>query len=140
MAGSVFSNEPLPSESFIEAVLDLSNVKLEDQQFVRDVCSVILAMRRDISVKGITILDVGGVYHITATLPKNTSVEIAASDLETITQVNPLRVTGVSVMFDGSTLAIKARAAGFAHPITCTETQLVRVLKKRRWGLFENLV
>jgi hypothetical protein len=132
---SVFDPTIQPSESYIEAHLDLSQVAIGDQQFIKDVCAVLLAIRNDISVESVNVKAINDVYHIVATFPPGIVTEIAKSDLDTITDVNPLRISGISIIHDGSRLSIKARACGFAHPITCTDTQLVRVIKKRRWGI-----
>jgi hypothetical protein len=135
-AGSAYSSTEHTGESRIETTVDLSQVASEDQVLIKDVCAVLVAIRPDINVESISVTILNQVYHVAAAFPSSTVAEIHKSDLDAITDVNPLRVAGTSVVYDGTRLSIKARVCGFSHPITCTDTQLVRVVKRKRWTLF----
>lgn len=131
-----YSNVERADEPRIEATVDLGCVATEDHVLVKDVCAVLVSMRPDIRFESISITTINNVYHITASFPAATVAEIYKTDLDVIIDVNPLRVSGVSVVHDNTRLSIKVKVCGFAHPITCTDTQLVRVVKRKRWTLF----
>lgn len=117
--------------------VDLACVAACDQLLVKDVCAVLGAMfRGGAGVEKLSVSCHGPVYFVLVVFRKGAVVEVAKSDLDTIADVNPLRVTACSVLCDGDCICIKVRVGSFDHPITITDTELVRVVKKRRWGLF----
>ena len=120
-------------ESLKEVTVDLSCVAVDDQYLVKDVCAVMAAVRKDVSASEIRVTATGQVYSIVASFNKGATVEVTKAEMETITDVNPLRVTCVSLVVDGSQTYLKARVCSMDHPITVTETTLVRVIKKRKW-------
>ena len=120
-------------ETLKEISVDLSNVAVEDQQLVKDVCAVVATIRKDVSVSDIQVAVVGKVYHVVAGFPKGAMVEVTKAELETISDVNPLRVACVSVFCDGTQVYLKIRVCSMDHPVTVTETTLVRIVKKRKW-------
>lgn len=120
-------------ERIKEVRVDLSSVAVDDQCLIKDVCAVVAAIREDLVVTDFRISVSGQIYHIVAEFPKGGVVELTKAEMETITDVNPLRVTSVSALFDGSQMCLKVRVCSMDHPITITETALVRVVKKRKW-------
>ena len=123
----------------LELSVDMSAVTLTDQPLVKDVCAVLATMYKRTSNQGIDSISIscnGQIYLITAKFPQGMVTEICKSDLDTIVDINPLRVNGVSILYDGNSIHIKIKVCGFDHPVTITDTQLVRVVKKRRWGVF----
>ena len=131
-----YSSIERPDEPRIEATVDLGCVASEDQLLVKDVFAVLVSIRPDLRFESISVTTVNNVYHITASFPASIVAEIHKTDLDVIIDVNPLRVSGVSVVHDNTRLSLKVKVCGFAHPITCTDTQLVRVVKRKRWTLF----
>lgn len=124
------------SDDVIEASVDLSNVAHDDQTIIKDVCAVLAALKRTLRIKEISVTAAGDIYNVTATISGSTAVEIAKSDMDTIVDINPLRVTGVSVVTGEDSPLLKVRVCSLMHPVTITDTQIVKVVKKRRWGLF----
>jgi hypothetical protein len=119
--------------------VDLACVAVCDQPLVKDVCAVLGAMFRGVAgvaVENLTVSCHGAVYYVLASFRKGSVLEVAKSDLDTIADVNPLRVSACSVLCDGDCVSIKVRVGSFDHPVTVTDVELVRVIKKRRWALF----
>ena len=139
MADNQTPNNLTPSlQSECHVSIDLSGVSVTDQSLVKDVCAVLSTACKVNAGSGpesIAVSCNAQVYFVTATFPRGAVVEVAKSDLDTITDVNPLRVTATSVFYDGERVHIKVRLCSYDHPITVTETSLVRVMKKRRWGM-----
>ena len=120
-------------QSITTVELDLSAVAPDDQALVQNVCAVMATLRKDIVVNDISITSAGQVYHVVAGFPKGMVVEVGKTEMDSIIDVNPLRVSSVSVLSDGTKASLKVRVCSMDHPVTITETSLVRVTKKRRW-------
>ena len=123
----------MSTEREIEVEVDLTHVPVDDQPLVQDVCALLAALRRDLPVPSIAVTVTGKIYSVTASFPRGVLVEVSKSELDTVSDVNPLRVPCVSVLSDGSQVHVKARVSSMDHPVTVTDTARVRVLKKRRW-------
>ena len=126
-------------EAITEVTVDMSNVLASDHHLVRDVCAVLATLYRKSgkqTLERIPVTSSGQIYFVVATFAKGAVTEICKSDLDTLADVNPLRVTAASVLHDGECLHVKVRVCSFDHPVTVTDAELVRVVKKRRWGLF----
>lgn len=120
-----------------EVAVDLSAVAAGDQVLVKDVCAVLASVFRagaNAAFEHITVTSNGKVYLVVAAFPKGAVVEVAKTDLDTVCDVNPLRVVAASVLHDGERPHVKVKVCGFDHPVTVTDTHLVRVVRKRRWG------
>lgn len=116
--------------------VDLSAVAAADQALVKDVCAVLASVFRAAAkpaLEQITVSSNGKVYLVVATFPKGALVEVAKTDLDTVCDVNPLRVVAASVLHDGERPHVKVKVCSFDHPVTVTDTHLVRVVRKRRW-------
>lgn len=127
------------SEEETVVSLDLANVAACDHALVKDVAAVLASIFQSSVSAGLESLRVscnGQVYFVIGSLAKGAVAEISKSDLDTISDVNPLRVTASSILYDGERVHVKVRVSSFDHPLTITDTQLVRVVKKRRWGIF----
>lgn len=123
----------------LNVTVDMSAVQLADQSLVRDLCAVLGTIYKTTShqaIDSITVSSNGHTYIIVAKFPKASVTEICKSDLDTLSDINPLRVSGASILFDCESLHLKVKVCGFDHPLTVTDTDLVRVIKKRRWGIF----
>ena len=117
--------------------LDLSHVSVDDQTLVRDVCAVLAVMRKDLHISNIEITASGQSYVITASFPFESAVEISKAELDTLMDVNPLRVVSASVLCGGGPARVPAqirlRVCSMDYPISVTDTSIVKVVKKRRW-------
>lgn len=136
---AAYSKHAHVAEEYVDAEFDLSQVAVDDQQLVRDVCAVLVSLRKDLLLGRICITSERNVYTITAEISADASFEIAKSDMDLLCDVNPLRVSAVTVgrfKAGSDTLAIKVCVCGYDHPIACTDAQLVRVVKRRRWALW----
>lgn len=124
------------TEASLEIAVDLSNVAASDHMLVKDVCAVLSTMYKTAGRQGLECIQItsnASVYFAVATFSKGSVVEIAKSDMDTIMQVNPLRIPGISVLHDGEKMHVKVRICSFDHPLTVTDTDIIRIVKKRRW-------
>lgn len=75
-------------------------------------------------------------YHVKARVQPQANVELAKSDLDVITDINPFRITSVSVILRNAELSVCVRVCSKDFPIMVTDASIVHIVKKRRWGLF----
>ena len=71
-------------------------------------------------------------YVVTAYLAEG-DWELGVRELESLFEINPLRVIAVSVQSQGQRSAVKIRISDRNEPLMLTETQLVHVRKRSRW-------
>jgi hypothetical protein len=119
-----------------QLAVDLSAVAAGDQALVKDVCAVLASVFRagaQPAAERVAVSSNGKVYLVVASFAKGAVVEVAKADLDTVCDVNPLRVVAASVLHDGERPHVKVKVCGFDHPVTVTDTHLVRVVRKRRW-------
>eukprot|EP00961_Rhodomonas_salina_P052055 698837-Rhodomonas_salina.2 len=128
------------SDPIIESTVDMSCVTATDYNLVKDVCAVLASLCRCVAGDSATKISVSlrkaQLYCVMATFSKDCVVNISKGELETLTDVNPLRVVESSVMYNCDGLHVKVTVCGYDHPVTVTETALVRIVKKRRWTPF----
>jgi hypothetical protein len=120
----------------VEVNLDLSNVLPRDYSLVRDVCAVLATVCKSTSrqaLDNITVCTNADIYFITASFLKGYVIEFSKAELDTICDVNPLRVLCISMLYDGERVNIKVKVASYDHPLTITNTDIVRIVKKRKW-------
>lgn len=121
----------------LQVTVDLSDVQTSDQPLIRDVCAVLATVYRHTGqtpIDTISVTTSGAHYLVVASFKQGAVTEIYKSDLDAVADVNPLRVSGIALQHDGSTLRIKVKVCGMNFPVTVTDTELVRVVKKRRWA------
>ena len=126
-------------EISVEVNLDLSNVLPRDYVLVRDVCAVLATVCKSTSKQALDKISVctnADIYYITASFTKGYVIELSKAELDTICDVNPLRVLCISVLYDGERVNIKVKVASYDHPLTVTNTDIVRIVKKRKWVNF----
>jgi hypothetical protein len=126
------------AEPAISVEVDLAAVATGDQELVRNVCAVLASVFRAGArppPESISVSSNGRIYIVVAAFAPGAAVlEVAKADLDTVCDVNPLRVVSASVLHDGERPPVKVRVCGFDHPVTVTDTHIVRVVRKRRWG------
>ena len=112
----------------------LDNVHAEDRVIVNNVVVAIEALK----VEKILLswsCDVGpGCYMINAYINDAADCEFSKAELETIHDVNPLRVLSAGVARTAGKLRLKVRISDRNEPLMLTETQVVAVRKRARWA------
>ena len=74
-------------------------------------------------------------YMVNAYINDAVDCEFSRAELDTIHDVNPLRVMSASVARAGGKLRLKVRVSDRNEPLMLTETQVVCVRKRSRWGV-----
>lgn len=114
------------------AVLD--NVHAEDQIVVRNVVAAIEALKLEKILLSWTVDAGHGCYTVNAFINDTADCEFSKAELDTIHDVNPLRVLSASVARTGGKMRIKVRISDRNEPLMLTETQVLVVRKKARWA------
>ena len=115
------------------AVLD--NVHVEDRVIVRNVVAAIEALKAEKILLSWTVDTGPSSYVINAYINDSVDCEFSRSELDTIHDVNPLRVISASVARSAGKLRLKVRISDRNEPLMLTETQIVSVRKRARWAL-----
>lgn len=114
------------------AVMD--NVHAEDQIIVRNVVAAIEALKLEKILLSWTVDAGHGCYTVNAYINDASDCEFSKAELDTIHDVNPLRVLSASVARTGGKMRIKVRISDRNEPLMLTETQVLVVRKKARWA------
>jgi hypothetical protein len=114
------------------AVLD--NVHAEDQVIVRNVVAAIEALKQDKILLSWTVDSSNGYYTVNAFINDSSDCEFSKTELDTIHDVNPLRVVSASVARTGGKMRVKVRISDRNEPLMLTETQVISVRKRARWA------
>jgi hypothetical protein len=114
------------------AVLD--NVHAEDQIIVRNVIAAIEALKLEKILLSWTVDAAQGYYTVNAYINDTADCEFSKTELDTIHDVNPLRVLSASVARLAGKMRIKVRISDRNEPLMLTETQVLVVRKKARWA------
>lgn len=117
------------------AVLD--NVHPEDRVIVRNVVAAIEALKQEKILTSWNVENVSATnyYMINAYINDSADFEFTRSDLETIHEVNPLRVVVASVARVNGKMRLKVRISDRNEPLMLTETQIVTMRKRSRWAM-----
>jgi len=73
-----------------------------------------------------------GHYLVTAYLTEG-DWELGTRELDTLYEVNPLRVLSVAIQSQGHRQSLRIRISDRNEPLMMTETQLVHIRKRSRW-------
>jgi len=114
------------------AVLD--NVHAEDRVVVRNVVAAIEALKTEKILLSWTADTGPGGYVVNAYINDSADCEFSRAELDTIHDVNPLRVLSASVARIGGKLRLKVRISDRNEPLMLTETQVLTVRKRARWA------
>ena len=114
------------------AVLD--NVHPEDRIVVRNVVAAIEALKAEKILLSWTVDTGPGAYVINAYINDAVDCEFSRAELDTVHDVNPLRVLSASVARIGGKLRLKVRVSDRNEPLMLTETQVLTVRKRARWA------
>ena len=112
----------------------LDNVHVEDQIVVRNVVAAIEALKVE-KILLLWAVDTNQGYYVVNAFIKDTEdCEFSKSELDTIHDVNPLRVVSAAVARTGGKLRIKVRISDRNEPLMLTETQVLVMRKRARWA------
>ena len=112
----------------------LDNVHAEDKIIVQNVVAAIEALKVDKILLSWTV-DLGpGGYVINAYINDGADCEFTKAELETIHDVNPLRVLSAGLARTAGKLKLRVRVSDRNEPLMLTETQVVAVRKRARWA------
>lgn len=112
----------------------LDNVHAEDQVIVRNVVAAIEALKSEKILLSWTVDANQGCYTVNAYVNDTVDCEFSKAELDTIHDVNPLRVISASVARTGGKMRIKVRISDRNEPLMLTETQILSVRKRARWA------
>jgi hypothetical protein len=115
------------------SVVVLDNVHTEDRVIIRNVVAAIEALKLEKILLSWTVDVVQ--YAVNAYINDSVDCEISKSELDTIHDVNPLRVISASLARIGGKLRFKVRVSDRNEPLMLTETQVVAVRKRARWAM-----
>lgn len=110
----------------LEGVLD------EDRPIVRNVIAALELFKKSKLFTSWSCNVGKGHYMVTAFFAEG-DWELGSKELDTLYEVNPLRVISVSIQHQGQRLCLKVRISDKNEPLMLTETQLVHVRKRSRW-------
>jgi hypothetical protein len=112
----------------------LENVHTEDKVIVKNVIAAIEALKIDKILLSWTVDTAQGGYVINAYISDSADCEFSKTELESIHDVNPLRVISASVARIAGKMRIKVRVSDRNEPLILSETQIVSVRKRSRWA------
>ena len=117
------------------SVVVLDNVHVEDRIIIRNVVAAIEALKLEKILLSWTVDVAQGCYAVNAYIADNVDCEFSKAELDTIHDVNPLRVLSACVARVGGKLKLKVRVSDRNEPLMLTETQVVAVRKRARWAV-----
>ena len=115
-------------------VAALDNVHAEDKIVVRNVVAAIEALKAEKILLSWTVETSPGVYIVNAYISDAVDCEFSRAELDSIHDVNPLRVLSAAVARTGGKLRLKVRISDRNEPLMLTETQVVSIRKRARWA------
>ena len=112
----------------------LDNVHVEDRVIIRNVVAAIEALKLEKILLSWTVDVTQGGYAVNAYINDSVDCEISKAELDTIHDVNPLRIIGASVARNAGKLRVKVRVSDRNEPLMLTETQVLSIRKRSRWA------
>ena len=112
----------------------LDNVHAEDRVIIRNVVAAIEALKLEKVLLSWTVDVCQGGYAVNAYIADGVDCEFSKAELDTIHDVNPLRVLSASVARVGGKMKLKVRVSDRNEPLMLTETQVMAVRKRARWA------
>ena len=114
---------------------ELPSVYSEDKVVVRNVLyAAKMCLRESNRLENWSVVVQDKSYVLNMYFAADSEVDINVRDLNTIVDVNPLRVLSVSIVKIGNcTLTLRAVVGNKDHPLMLTETDVVRIRKRSRF-------
>jgi hypothetical protein len=116
------------------SVVVLDNVHVEDRVIIRNVVAAIEALKVEKILLSWTVDTGQGGYVVNAYIVDGVDCEFSKAELDTVHDVNPLRVLSASVARIGGKMRVRVRVSDRNEPLMLTETQVVAVRKRARWA------
>lgn len=115
---------------------NLDNVHVEDRIIIRNVVAAIEALKEEKILLSWNVENVPNqnAYVVNAYINDAVDCEFSRAELETVHDVNPLRVLSASVARVGSKMRLKVKVSDRNEPLMLTETQVLTVRKRSRWA------
>ena len=112
----------------------LDNVHVEDRIIVDNVVAAIQALKVEKILLSWTVDTGPGCYVVNAYINDAADCEFSKAELETIHDVNPLRVLSAGVARSAGRLKLKVKVADRNEPLIFNEIQLVSIRKRSRFA------
>ena len=114
----------------------LDNVHIEDRVIIQNVFAAIEALKAEKILSSWTVEAVPSqnAYAVSAYIKDSVDCDFSRADLETIHDVNPLRVLSASVARTAGKMRLKVKVSDRNEPLMLTETQVLTVRKRARWA------
>ena len=113
----------------------LDNVHPENRIIIRNIVAAIEALKAEKILLSWTVDTAHNAYMVNAYINDAVDCEFSLAELDTIHNVNQLRVMSASVVRAGGKLRLKVRVSDRNEPLMLTETQVVCVRKLSKWGV-----
>lgn len=114
----------------------MDNVHPEDRTIVRNVVSVIEALKADqiLSSWNVDKVPSQHAYLLNALVKDGADCEFSKAELDTIHDVNPLRILSASVARVAGQMRVRVKISDRDEPLMLTETLVQSVRKRSRWA------
>lgn len=119
----------------MSSLVVLDNVHVEDRIIIRNVVAAIEALKLEKILLSWTVDVAQGCYAVNAYIVDGVDCEFSKAELDTVHDVNPLRVLSASVVRTAGKMRVKVRVSDRNEPLMLTETQIVSVRKRARWAM-----
>lgn len=107
----------------------------EDKIIVKNIVAVIEKLKTEKIFTSWNVEAVSGIYLLSAYINETDDFEISNAELQSIQDVNPLRIISAAVGRSGGKSKLRIRVSDRNEPIILTETQLFTVRKRSRWAV-----
>lgn len=112
-----------------------AGIKPDDRPVIENVFAVMNGLCKDLKFCDQEIRTTQNGYVVIAKTCPHAMLTI--TDLQLIKDCNPVRVQNISVMWsDSGKLAVHVKVLNSTTPVTITETEVIRVKRKRIFGFF----
>lgn len=112
-----------------------SGIKPDDRPVIENVIAVMNSLCRDLKFSDQEIRTTPNGYVLIAKTCPHAMLTI--TDLQVIKDCNPVRVQNISVVWsENGRLAVHVKIFNSTTPVTVTETDIIRVKRKRIFGFF----
>ena len=112
----------------------LENVHAEDRIIVQNVVAAIEALKVEKILSSWNVETGNHGYIVSAYINDSVDCEFSKAELESIHDVNPLRVLSAGMARVGGKLKLKITVSDRNEPLMLTETQVLSVRKRARWA------
>ncbi|EKX35653.1 hypothetical protein GUITHDRAFT_118140 [Guillardia theta CCMP2712] len=129
--------QPAPTMAAVHATMPSDNIfsgiKPDDRVVIENVIAVMKTLSRDLSFSDFEIRSTQNGFVLIAKTCSHVMVGMA--DLQVIKDCNPVRIQNVAVAWgENNRLAVHVKILNSTAPVTVTETDIIRVKRKRLWG------